>query len=166
MPLIRVREDLIAGHFFVYLDWAGLRPMSLLEYEKISHGNLFSVVQEYSWGSNAWTSNFGLTVLNSETSSEKWSVSSVSKGISDLGGEVIRVGANALSSGTSRELSNGTYYGITDLGNNPGDSYISKNYLDDFSDDMGDGNISTLGHANNVNEPSFSPTEFVHIQYP
>lgn len=154
-------SDLLA-----YLDWAGLRPMSFLEYEKIARGNLFPVAQEYSWGSNAWTSNFGLTVLNSGTSSEKWSVSGVSKGISTLGGDVIRVGANALSSGASRELSNGTYYGVIDLGNNPGDFYIGKDYVDDFSDDLGDGNISTLGQANNVDWPSFSPTEFVRIHYP
>ncbi len=157
---------LSAADLLAYLDWAGLRPMSFLEYEKIARGNLYPVAQEYSWGSTAYTSNLGLTLIDSGTSSEKWSVSGTSKGISTLGGRVIRVGANALSSGASRELSNGTYYGVIDLGNNPGDFYIDKDYVNDFSDEVGDGNISTLGQANNVDWPSISPTEFVNIHYP
>lgn len=156
---------LSAADLLAYLDWAGLRPMSFLEYEKIARGTLFPVAQEYSWGSTAYTSSTGLVRLNTGTSSEMWSVSGSSEGISTLNGRVIRVGANALSSGATRELSNGTYYGVIDLGNNPGDFYIGKEFVDDFTNDKGDGNISTQGEANNVNWPSFAPTDFVRIHY-
>ncbi|MEG2239461.1 MAG: SUMF1/EgtB/PvdO family nonheme iron enzyme, partial [Bacteroidales bacterium] len=36
--------------FLSYMDWAGLRPISELEYEKICRGPKFPSVNEYAWG--------------------------------------------------------------------------------------------------------------------
>ena len=43
--------DLVA-----YLDWAALRPMTELEYEKIARGSAEAIVPgEYAWGSTSIT---------------------------------------------------------------------------------------------------------------
>jgi formylglycine-generating enzyme required for sulfatase activity len=38
-----------------YCDWAGLRPMTELEFEKICRGALFPIPNEYSWGDTILT---------------------------------------------------------------------------------------------------------------
>ena len=40
-----------------YLDWAGLRPMTELEYEKICRGPSAPVAGEYAWGSTTIGTN-------------------------------------------------------------------------------------------------------------
>lgn len=38
------------GDLAAYLDWAALRPMSEMEYEKVCRGNNTAVAREYAWG--------------------------------------------------------------------------------------------------------------------
>jgi len=51
-----------------YLDWAGLRPMTELEYEKASRGPLFPVPLEFAWGNPIITNTTYL--FNSGAASE------------------------------------------------------------------------------------------------
>ncbi|MDF1697912.1 MAG: hypothetical protein P1U56_18845 [Saprospiraceae bacterium] len=142
--------------WMAYLDWCGLRPYSFLEMEKAARGPLLPVQDEKSWGSTLYNSPG--TVQNAGTESEIWSNSYVDGGISTYSQAVIRVGANAPSAGASRELSNATYYGIIDLGNNPGDWYIGRNHVTTFTAMEGDGTLNSAGDANVTSWPVLDPT--------
>jgi hypothetical protein len=52
-----------------YLDWAGLRPMSELEFEKASRGPSAPVSGEHAWGSTSITG--ATSIMNSGTASER-----------------------------------------------------------------------------------------------
>ena len=154
--MFRACNFLSTADWKAYLDWSGLRPMSFLEIEKASRGPLPPVQNEYSWGSSLWTNNG--TLENAGTESEKWSNSYIDGGISTYADDVIRVGANAPSSGATRELSNASYYGVIDLGNNPSDFYIHKDDVLSFSAVEGDGALNTAGDANVAEWPTLDPT--------
>ena len=142
--------------WIAYLDWSGLRPFSFLEIEKASRGPLLPVQDEQSWGSTQWTSPGSLE--NAGAENEKWSNSYIDGGISTYSNDVIRVGANAPSSGANRELSNASFYGIIDLGNNPSDFYIDNDYVTTYTAIEGDGMLHSSGDANVVTWPVFDPT--------
>ncbi len=40
---------------FDYLDWAGLRPMTELEFEKGCRGPTYPIIREYAWGTKTYT---------------------------------------------------------------------------------------------------------------
>jgi len=141
--------------WMAYLDWAGLRPFTFLEAEKAARGPLAAVANEQSWGSTLWTNNG--TLQNAGTASEKWSNSNIDGGISTYSDDVVRVGCNAPSSGATRELSNASYYGIIDLGNNPSDYYITKDHVTTYTEENGDGNLDTGGDANVTTWPYLDP---------
>lgn len=141
--------------WLAYLDWSGLRPYSFLEFEKACRGPLMPVQDEYSWGSSLWTNNG--TLENAGTESEKWSNSYIDGGISTYSDDVIRVGANAPSTGANRELSGASFYGIIDLGNNPGDFYIDNDEVNIFTSNEGDGVLSNAGNANVSSWTIFDP---------
>jgi len=145
-----------------YLDWSGLRPMSFLEFEKASRGPLPAVANEYSWGSALWTNNG--SVVDAGLDSEKWSNSNIEGGISTYSDDVIRVGCNASSTGASRELSNASYYGIIDLGNNPGDWYVSDDYVSTYTALEGDGNLAISGNADVSSWPEFDDAAINNIK--
>ncbi len=150
--------------WMAYLDWCGLRPFSFLEAEKAARGGLPAVANEYSWGSTLHTSP-GI-LQNAGTSTEKWSNSTTVGGISTINNAVIRVGCNAPSSSATRELSNASFYGIIDLGNNPGDYYISQQYVTTFQDIEGDGTLSTSGEADVSTWPVLDPLNAHKIKLP
>ncbi|MFA5059954.1 MAG: SUMF1/EgtB/PvdO family nonheme iron enzyme [Candidatus Omnitrophota bacterium] len=54
-----------------YLDWAGLRPMTELEYEKLARGPVIPVRDEYAWGSTDFVKAVTiLTAIGSEDGAE------------------------------------------------------------------------------------------------
>lgn len=154
--LSRACNYLGANDWLAYLDWSGLRPFTFLEIEKASRGDQVAVQDEYSWGSSLYTNNGSL--VDAGTESERWSNSYIDGGISTYSDDVIRVGCNAPSSSATRELSNASYYGIIDLGNNPGDFYISRDYVSSFKAFDGDGTLNTAGDANVSNWPALIST--------
>jgi len=160
----RACNYLSGADWVAYLDWSGLRPMSFLEAEKASRGPLLPVQNEFSWGSTLWNDNG--TLENAGTDSEKWSNSYIDGGISTYDDDVIRVGANAPSSGASRELSNATFYGVIDLGNNPGDFYIHNAYVSTFSAEDGDGILTGNGAANVNSWPDYETINSTRIKIP
>ncbi len=129
-----------------YLDWAGLRPMSFLEVEKASRGPLPAIPNEFSWGSTLINSHG--TLVNAGANNEKWSNSGTVGGIKTYSSDVVRVGCNAPATGANRELSNATYYGVIDIGNNASDFYINYQYVTSYQSNHGDGAISITGKAN------------------
>jgi hypothetical protein len=152
----RACNYLTVTDWMAYLDWAGLRPFSFLEVEKASRGPLLANQKEYSWGSTLYNNNG--TLQNAGTDTEKWSNSGIDGGISTYSDDVIRVGCNAPATGATRELSNATFYGIIDLGNNPGDFYIPQTYVTTFKAIDGDGLLNSAGEANVFSWPILPPT--------
>jgi formylglycine-generating enzyme required for sulfatase activity len=103
--------DLIA-----YLDWAGLRPMSELEFEKAGRGPYRAVAAEYAWGTTSITQ--ATSISNGGTSSEA-TVNAANCVYGPAAGVQgpMRVGAMAYGDAT-RIASGAGYYGIMDLSGN------------------------------------------------
>jgi formylglycine-generating enzyme required for sulfatase activity len=99
-----------------YLDWAGLRPMSELEYEKAGRGPNAAVSGAYAWGSTSITgattiTNIGLTNERGQTGSNC--------AAGNAGGVQgpLRVGSFAQGVAT-RVASGGGFYGAMELSGN------------------------------------------------
>ncbi|MFN5063084.1 MAG: LamG-like jellyroll fold domain-containing protein, partial [Pseudomonadota bacterium] len=127
-----------------YLDWAGLRPMSELEYEKAVRGPLAPVALEYAWGDTTTVAATSITDsgLNTERAQ---SGSNVACG-TILDGPV-RVGSFAKGVATRQESGAG-YYGAMDLSGNVYERAIniSRNVSLAFKGYAhGDGLISSAG---------------------
>lgn len=104
-----------------YLDWAALRPMTELEFEKANRGLNASVLAEYAWG----TATINQAISNSLTNAGQATEVSTSTadGLSAHNGGVsavlgpLRVGFAATAS-TFRTGAGASYYGILDLSGN------------------------------------------------
>ena len=108
---------------YAYLDWAGIRPMTELEYTKAARGTLSVVSGEFAWGTADIYGN-GYTAVNVGTANEGVSNISITEGnaqyaeTDDVGGP-LRVGAIAASVATpGREQAGAGYYGVMDLSGN------------------------------------------------
>jgi len=107
-----------------YMDWAGLRPMSELEYEKACRGPILPKPGEFAWGSANIASN-DYTLVNSGFSSERITNTEVNTGnalYSITNGTLngpLRNGIFAASAvNNNREETGGSYYGIMELSGN------------------------------------------------
>ncbi|WP_235298454.1 hypothetical protein [Portibacter marinus] len=147
----RAMNYICSQNWAAYLDWAGLRPMSFLEYEKASRGPLPAVPGEFSWGSSLLV--YGSTIIDEGTATEKYTESGTTGGVSTYANDVLRVGFNAIAPNPTRELSNASYYGVIDLGNNPSDFYVDYEEGLTYTGNHGDGKLSLDGNANVVNWP-------------
>ncbi len=99
-----------------YLDWAGLRPMSELEYEKAGRGPKAAVSGEYAWGSTSITR--ATSISNAGLPSERaQSGSNAAFGNAGAVQGPLRVGSFA--SGTNTRVdSGGGFYGAMELSGN------------------------------------------------
>lgn len=150
--MFRAINYLCVENWVAYLDWSGLRPISFLEYEKACRGPLTPVPHEYSWGSTLNNAPGAIDFVG--TNKEKYSNSGIDGGISTYNNDVVRVGCNAPGTGATRELSNASYYGISSLGNNPGDFYLDRSYGSSYTGKHGDGQLSLAGYANETGWPT------------
>jgi formylglycine-generating enzyme required for sulfatase activity len=108
-----------------YSDWAGLRPMTELEYEKACRGTVAPVANEYAWGTNT-VAGSAYTLDNDGATDEgitaNYSTSAGNASYAPTGGGIdgpLRVGifaANAANSG--RITAGASYYGIMELSGN------------------------------------------------
>jgi formylglycine-generating enzyme required for sulfatase activity len=148
------------GDLTAYLDWAGLRPMSELEYEKAARGPTGAVSGEYAWGSTSITGATSIT--NGGTASERGQAGSniIYNNSGDVQGPT-RVGSFGSGGVTSRVATGASFYGAFDLsgnlwersvtmGNSTGRSFQGTSH--------GDGNLDTNGDANQSSWPSISGT--------
>jgi formylglycine-generating enzyme required for sulfatase activity len=148
------------GDLTAYLDWAGLRPMSELEYEKAARGPTGAISGEYAWGS---TSIPGATSINNGgTTSERGQAgSNINYGGAGGVQGPTRVGSFGSGGVISRVAAGASYYGVFDLsgnvwerpvtvGNSSGRSFQGSTH--------GDGNLSTNGDANQSSWPLTSAT--------
>lgn len=150
-------------YVYAYLDWAGLRPMTELEFEKASRGPLAPVPDEYVWG----TTRLALgpyTVTGLGTANELISNAAAGAGnaaLSSLLTQPGRCGIFAASApNPNREETGGTYYGIMDMAGNLYERCISIGDPSSraFSGQHGDGRLNTNGDANVTGWPISNDT--------
>ncbi|MCO6483610.1 MAG: SUMF1/EgtB/PvdO family nonheme iron enzyme [Flavobacteriales bacterium] len=127
-PLVadRAYNNLSVAQATAFADWAGLRPYSELEFEKACRGkSILPVPNEYPWGTTAAVrmesnqfSNAGQpdeAVLTGVLANAAYRNSNSS---GNGTGRPVRVGIFARSTGSGRELSGATYYGVLNMGDN------------------------------------------------
>ena len=146
-----------------YLDWAALRPMSELEFEKACRGTNTPVANEYPWGttniagsaytlSNAGAANEGIAT-NYSTTAGNASYASTDGSINGP----LRCGIFAANgSNTGRETAGATYYGIMEMSGNLWERPVTVGNATGraFTGTNGDGVLNATGNANTTNWPN------------
>lgn len=171
-----------------YLDWAGLRPMTEMEYEKAGRGAASFVNGEFAWGnnviansSNSSTANYTITDGSAGASNETINSNYVTTGgnalyafteSSILGPARVGIFA-ANTSNFSRETSGASYYGIMELSGNlwertvttgsttEGGIPISNSNARRYNGTHGNGSLSSTGDADASSWPVFSTTQSI-----
>ncbi|MCK8482238.1 SUMF1/EgtB/PvdO family nonheme iron enzyme [Psychroserpens algicola] len=144
-----------------YLDWAGLRHMTELEYEKSCRGPIAPKPNELAWG-NANLPSTAYTYINLGEPNEQ--VTNPEEGVGNIIFSITngtpsgpkRVGILAASAITkNREETGGSYYGIMELSGNLYERVITVGIPEGriFQGDHGDGILSVAGEANVPNWP-------------
>lgn len=143
-----------------YVDWAGLRPMTELEYEKACRGDQAAVSGEYAWGSASITGATGISNggANNETFSNAGANCAYNNSINVQG--PLRVGAFA-GGATSRAQAGASYYGIMELSGNLWERTVTIGDATgrSFTGLNGNGQLSANGHANQSLWPGISSNE-------
>lgn len=133
-----------------YLDWAALRPMTEIEFEKISNMGNAPLLGNFAWGNPDINQN-SYTLINTSQNSETISNYSTSTGNAIYNitySFPVRNGIFGMSS-SGRTQAGATKYGVMEMsgnlaewtvtvGNAAGRSYTGK---------LGDGNLNTTGNA-------------------
>jgi len=130
-----------------YLDWAGLRPMTELEYEKVSRGTVSAVTDEYAWGNT--TINALLSVSAGGEASEITSTSNVNAVYNNnFSAGPARTGIFARGS-SDRTTSGSGYYGVMDLSGNLWEQVvpISNTNARGYTGVAGNGELNADGNA-------------------
>lgn len=138
-----------------YLDWAALRPMTELEYEKACRGTLTAVANEYAWGSTSITVARGIS--NSGLTNETASNGDANCVYNNESGVQGPMRAGCLGQGVNtREGVGAGYYGIMELSGNLWERTITIGSNDGraFTGANGDGVLDATGNANTTNWPS------------
>jgi hypothetical protein len=136
---------------FAYADWAGLRPMSELEFEKICRGSGNPPVNgEYAWGS---TYCRNAVSVNGSESDRRHLTSIGATSLYKEGNYLPQFPLNSgifFEVGKSRERCGATFYGVLDMSGNLNETCvsISNQYGRVFTYLNGDGELSPDGFAN------------------
>ena len=142
-----------------YLDWAGLRPMSELEFEKMARGPLLPLPGEFVWG-NSQIFNSIYTLSNANQASEIASNSSTVLANANYNVTYpnapntgpLRNGlfATALS---NRITSGGSFYGVMELSGNLWERLVRIIFYNTKAGFPGDGNLTVGGFSDAYDVP-------------
>ena len=142
---------LTPGDLCAYADWAGLRPMTELEFEKACRGPIYPVANEYAWGTST-IANSAYTMVNPGEATEGITTNySTTAGNASWinthnGKAVFRGGIFAANAGnTGRVTSGASYYGIMELSGNLWERPVTVGYSAGrlFTGTHGDGVLTT-----------------------
>ena len=146
-----------------YADWASLRPMTELEYEKAARGPSSAVYGEYAWGSTSITqcttisgTENGTEICTTSNANSNYTGTTFSGG--DGGQGALRVGIFATSSTTTRAASGAGYYGNMDLTGSIWERCVTLGNATGraFQGTHGDGVLASPGNADVVDWPGYS----------
>lgn len=102
-----------------YMDWAALRPMTELEFEKACRGSQVAVPGEYAWGNATSPGTIG-SINNSGAADE-----TVSSGnAQNVAGTPLRCGIFATAS-SNRSAAGAAYFGLMEMSGNLGEWIVS-----------------------------------------
>jgi formylglycine-generating enzyme required for sulfatase activity len=143
-----------------YSDWAGLRPMTELEFEKACRGTLSPVAYECAWGDS--TAIVANNIANPGAANETTITpgANVVYNFQENVSGPMRVGVFA-KSGTTREQSGASYYGVMELSGNLDERPVTVGNATGraFSGVHGNGALSANGNANQPAWPGLSSDE-------
>lgn len=141
-----------------FADWAGLRPITELEYEKVSRGPLTAVAEERSWGST--TEDYFSDLANAGTKDEAIGPTRPNANVNSYSATPngpVRVGMFAKGTST-RQVSGASYYGVMELTGNLVERAISvgQSAGRSFTGTAGDGALSSDGYATTADWPGYN----------
>ena len=150
-----------------YLDWAALRPMTELEYEKICRGaNQPRIAGEYPWGTTDISYISPSGVLNSLKPNEKYNtalnglcnIHYYSAYVTYSFDEPVKVGFSA-SGNSGRASAASSFYGAMEMAGNVHDMVVNLSSAGVvFTGALGDGDLLPDGSSNVTNWPSSTST--------
>jgi formylglycine-generating enzyme required for sulfatase activity len=148
-----------------YADWAALRPMTELEFEKACRGFENPLVNEFAWGNANVDLSDNLVLANTGLENENITSGFDNGGINGnawmrTGGQtmanVARVGIFAANLANNGRITSGSsVWGIMELSGNAWERAVSVGHPEGrkFNGLHGDGNLSANGYANVSNWP-------------
>ncbi len=150
----RVCNGLCYADAAAFMDWAGLRPYTELEFEKACRGPLDPIANEYPWGT---TTISGTTGINSDGTGWDTAVSgncNCNYGSHSVYGPY-RAGIYATASST-REQAGASYWGILGLSGSLWEYVLTLGNSAGraFTGEHGDGALTADGYANVTSWPS------------
>jgi len=136
-----------------YSDWAGLRPMTELEFEKACRGTGSAVANEYAWGTDSPVAITSETDDGAGTSTKNPANANVCYN-NGLQGPV-RCGIFAASGAVSRTNAGATYYGIMEMSGNLWERSVTlgNSAGRGFTGTNGNGVLASNGNADVSNWP-------------
>jgi len=151
------------GDVTAYLDWAALRPMTTLEFEKICRGPEARVAGEYPWGTTDISVYNSSSIDAATRNKPDETIVAVTNGSANYGvgnsniptyGPV-RAGIFARSA-TGRSSSGAAYYGVMEMAGNvwerPVEVFTAEGAA--FTGNNGDGALNVLGNADQTSWPN------------
>jgi formylglycine-generating enzyme required for sulfatase activity len=139
-----------------YLDWAALRPMTELEYEKAARGTLTPVPNEYAWGSASIITQ-ATGISNAGLTNETASNAGANCAYNNAAGvqAPMRVG-NFAQTASTRTNAGASYYGIMDLSGNLWERPVTVGNAAGraFTGVNGNGVLTSSGDADASNWPN------------
>ncbi len=142
-----------------YLDWAGLRPLTELEFEKAGRGNLSATPDAYAWGTTGITEATGIS--NGGARDETASNAAAQVNAGNQGGVSGPLRTGVFADGESSRLQAGAgFYGILELSGNVWERTITVGHADgrSFTGLHGDGKTTDAGQADVNNWPDTTAT--------
>jgi formylglycine-generating enzyme required for sulfatase activity len=149
-------QDIIA-----YADWAGLRPMTELEFEKAARGTNTVTANEYAWGTGITAPAAGGISKSPEDGTETITTANANCNYNNItwtsgdGGGVtgpLRCGIFATSTSV-RWTAGASYYGVMELSGNLWEVVVPVSNIDgrSFQGVHGDGTLDSNGNATVTN---------------
>ena len=139
-----------------YLDWAALRPVTELEFEKISRGTAAPVADEYCWGN---TTLVGLAAISNDRQAGEVSNTTNANAVynNNFTTGPVRVGIFATAS-SDRVASGGSYYGVMEMSGNVWEQVIriENSTGRSFTGSKGNGQLTTDGDADASSWPDYT----------
>ena len=143
-----------------YMDWAALRPMTELEYEKICRGNAPSVQNEYAWGTNTITQAQTINTApenGTETIFAPTGANACYGNYNFNGGDggqgPLRVGIFARPASNTRIGTGSAFYGVMEMSGNVRELCVEYRFTT-YDGTIGDGYVDTNGDYNEASWPS------------